>query len=951
MKQATQVWINASEAFAQLQEKPEAHWDVELAQMKLDQPTDQIVKKLIGWSKTNGAELENLVGSAWQETYPLNNSFKSGMVIDDYLLIEQIGQGGMAIVFKAERVNSTVQKKVAIKIFNHHQLSPKLMDGFNNEQEILARLNHPNIISMQHSGTTSEGVPYMVMDYVSGFQTIDQYIQHEQPSIRLIVELIKQVADAIAYAHSHLVVHRDLKPNNILIDENKTINIVDFGISRLLKADSIDPKSTTTFALTPDFAAPEQIAHNHISFQSDVFSLGAVLLSLLTKRQPFEPDRLIKQCAEDEKAIKKQLSQLSINQDLKNIINKALQSDPKRRYQSMNGMAEDLSYWLKNKPVKATADSWWYRLKKFCLRNTALSVSLATLFITVTAGVMALIWQFNQTLQESEKTRQVKDFMLQTYSVADPDFHQGLDLSAKDLLKNAKSLVINDQQLETEIRVEMIEALGVAYGQLGAYSEAVELLKQANQLSANSSNASYLAHFQMLATDWSEAENTLANNMKYMRQNQEDFARALRVQATLQSKQAKFTESDQTLIQLKSLEAISPEGQMANIVIESGVLFDQSEFDEAIDLLEKTIEQNKSQLRSTSSAMMNLKYELSDLYQQTGAKQKSLDLLDGLMADQAAILGQSHPSYLNSMLVKVSVLQSLGEIDQAKQLASQALEYVVDEYGENHLTTSKVLQVQGILDAAQGNYDVALTNLQKSAEIYKNRRGEDDPLYLEIMVDVANLMKIEGQPDDAFELLQWVYDKQSKILEPEHRSLIYSASILGPMQVERGNFEQGIALIKSAVDNALIELGEQHPETANALFSLGRAYSTAGQHDKAIETFLIFEEREIFSENDQRKPVFTRVVAKEYVLLGQLDQAEQYARMSLNLHLNMFGEEAVSTVRSKLYLAIVLAKNNKTESALDMVQAIEQQIAQQNIEEQSLNESLQELKAKLVTEN
>lgn len=354
--------------------------------------------------------------------------------LDGYELTAIIGQGGMATVFKAQRTDSDVQKEVAIKVFNHSHLPRSFLQHFKNEQHILSRMDHNNIVSMHHNGLTEDGTAYIVMEYVHEAMPIDNYLTAEIiHSHQAIIALVAEIADALNYAHANLVVHRDIKPNNILVNIQGQIKLVDFGIAKMLQHPTSE-ESQTWVALTPHYAAPEQIKHNQVSVQSDVFSLAAVCLGLLINDKPLPDDRLLKQCATDEAMVAQHLKSGAFDQDLKNILNKALQQDPERRYKTMQSLLDDLSRWQDKLPVMATKDSWWYRMQKFRARRTALFGSIFTLIITTAIGVLALLWQIQKTQLEADKANTVKNFMLNTYSVVDPNNSQGTDITAKDLL-------------------------------------------------------------------------------------------------------------------------------------------------------------------------------------------------------------------------------------------------------------------------------------------------------------------------------------------------------------------------------------------------------------------------------------------------------------------------------------------------------------------------------------
>jgi serine/threonine-protein kinase len=287
---------------------------------------------------------------------------KIGTELDEYKLIEKIGHGGMSQVFKAKRLTKDAQKFVAIKIFSPKSYSTQLLEHFINEQKILSELNHPNIVDMLHGGKTKDNTTYLVMELIENAQAISHYFKQTHASIDEKMRCIYQCANALSYTHANLIIHRDLKPENILIDSNRTLKIVDFGIAKIINND-IDSSKTTIMALTPSYAAAEQINAQKISVKTDIFSLAIVALELLAGKQVLPQDRLIKSCSTDEKAINQCLKTLKIDKDLKNILQKASQHNPMQRYASMQSFADDINNYLGKIPVNDCSLSLYYRLR------------------------------------------------------------------------------------------------------------------------------------------------------------------------------------------------------------------------------------------------------------------------------------------------------------------------------------------------------------------------------------------------------------------------------------------------------------------------------------------------------------------------------------------------------------------------------------------------------------
>jgi eukaryotic-like serine/threonine-protein kinase len=351
-----------------------------------------------------------------------------GRRIGSYEVIDIIGEGGMGEVYRAARADEQYQKQVAIKIVKLGLDTPFALARFRAERQILANLEHPNIARLLDGGTTEDGLPYVVMELVEG-QPIDQYCETHKLSIDDRLRLFRTVCLAVQYAHQHLVVHRDLKPGNILVTADGTPKLLDFGIAKILDTGSLPSGAEHTVSLmrmlTPEFASPEQVRGDTVTTASDVYSLGVILFGLLTGRSPYEFDsrsaeamvRAIcetespkpstaarrraasgnAQQATGEKQILSGDSSSGLSKrlrgDLDNIVSMALRKDPQRRYGSAEQFAEDIRRHLENLPVTARTDTVGYRASKFLVRHRVGSVATAATLILLIAALLVTLRQ------------------------------------------------------------------------------------------------------------------------------------------------------------------------------------------------------------------------------------------------------------------------------------------------------------------------------------------------------------------------------------------------------------------------------------------------------------------------------------------------------------------------------------------------------------------------------
>ena len=331
-----------------------------------------------------------------------------GRQLGPYRLLHRLGQGGMGAVYLAERSDDQFRRRVAVKLvrptYDDGYDDGQLQRRFTNERQLLAVLDHPNIVKLLDAGVTEDRIPYFVMDYVEG-QPIDQYCESRGLSIPERLALFREVCAAVHCAHRNLVVHRDLKPSNILVTPDGAPKLLDFGIAKLLRPEygaGAIGLTRTMQLMTPEFASPEQVTGQPITTSSDVYSLGVLLYRLIAGKHPYEMNT--SSAVEVERAIcetnPERPSAVATSQtgrkrvsrsDLDNIVLMAMRKEPQRRYPSAEHLSEDIRRYLANQPVTARKDTWLYRASKFTRRHrvgvgaTALG-TVAVIAIGVYAG-------------------------------------------------------------------------------------------------------------------------------------------------------------------------------------------------------------------------------------------------------------------------------------------------------------------------------------------------------------------------------------------------------------------------------------------------------------------------------------------------------------------------------------------------------------------------------------
>jgi len=425
---------------------------------------------------------------------------QAGDHVGPYQLVREIGRGGMGLVWLANRADGAFARAVALKL-PYITWVGNLTERMARERDILAGLEHPNIARFYDAGVDTAGRPFMAIEYVAG-QSIDAYCTARRLSIRDRLSLVLDVAKAVAYAHSKLVIHRDLKPDNMLVTADGAVRLLDFGIAKLIEGDIATDARLTQLSgrlLTPDYASPEQIRGEVVGTATDIYSLGVVTYELLTGTRPYrlkresaaeleraiaEADpRLASEAAED-KARRRQL-----RGDLDAILNKAMKKSPTERYATVDAFAADLQRYLVGEAVSAQPDRAAYRLRKLFLRYRWQSVSAAVALVAVVVGAGLALWQARAARLETARAEQVKGFALSLLDSADSDAGAGATTTAVDLLQAARKRVETELAGRPAIAAELMTAIG--YGLIGQdrAADAAPLLRKAIELSSRANGA------------------------------------------------------------------------------------------------------------------------------------------------------------------------------------------------------------------------------------------------------------------------------------------------------------------------------------------------------------------------------------------------------------------------------------------------------------------------------
>lgn len=404
---------------------------------------------------------------------PLQTTAPPAQRIGPYRLIRELGSGGMATVWLAERGDMLQRRQVALKLPHGAWKRAGLAERLAREREILATLEHPHIARLYDAGVAEDGQPWLALEWVDG-ERIDAYVRRKGLDVPARLRLFLQVVRAVAHAHAQLVVHRDLKPGNILVTEAGEVKLLDFGIAKLLEQGVAAESELTREAgraLTPEYAAPEQILGRPIGTAADVYALGVVLCELLAGQRPYRVARDSRAALEEAilhaevprpSTLSSPVDRRMLKGDLDTIVLKALKKEPRERYATADALAEDIERWLAHRPVLAQPDSAMYRFAKFVRRNRlALGAgAVAGLALTVGAGVAA--WQAVQARAEQRRADEARAFIESIFVGADPSGESGRRLTGVELLRQARARLAGLSHTGPEVRADLLNTLATS---------------------------------------------------------------------------------------------------------------------------------------------------------------------------------------------------------------------------------------------------------------------------------------------------------------------------------------------------------------------------------------------------------------------------------------------------------------------------------------------------------
>jgi serine/threonine-protein kinase len=828
--------------------------------------------------------------------------------IGPYRTIREIGRGGMALVYLAERADGQYEQHVAIKLIRGRPDALELHRRFLAERQILASLDHPNIGRLLDGGLSPSGFPYLVMEYVDGLPITD-YCDRHRLSVDERLRLFRAVCDAVHYAHRNLIIHRDLKPTNILVTAGGTPKLLDFGIAKLLDKDlSAAPITRTDHRImTPEYASPEQVQGSTLTTASDVYGLGILLYEMLCGHRPYRLSQrpaaevLTLVCEKDPERPSTRVLQheqvpggdgatheigpeevsaarnLSVDRlrrrlqgDLDNIVMKALRKEPTRRYVSAELLGQDIDRYLSGLPVIAHRGSAWYRAGKFLRRYRAQSAAAALAAVSLLVGLGAAVWQGRVAARERDRAEaalaqaeqalrqslEVKDFLITLFEANDPMEARGATPTAGDLLARGVDRVA-ELEGQPSVQAEMLDAIGRVYQSLGRFEDALPYLAQALDLRREV---------------FGDADPVVAESLDRM-------GTILRLTGRYREAEPYFRESVALSRQL-----LGPyDARVATVLNNLSVLLRTvGEYEEAetlaleaLGVWEQALEGPDPEL---AFGLRNLGWLRSLQGDDVGAEayyRRALDM-------RVALHGERHPDVAGMQILLADLFLARDDWQAAEPLYRDALDTRRTFLGEAHPYTASALNNLGLATQAKGDPAGAEVMHRQAIAAWEAALGREHAYYAWGLNDLSMATYAQGRLDEAERLQLQSLALRRRLLGDDHPDVALSLHNLGMILAARGQLRDARAHLEEALAMRRGHFGSEHPDVSKSLRELAVVNEQLGRSDDAVTMLeeALALSRDYFGDDHGRTRTIYADLIRVHERRGDREAAARYRRLA-----------------------------------------------------------------------
>jgi serine/threonine protein kinase/tetratricopeptide (TPR) repeat protein len=798
---------------------------------------------------------------------------------------EELGHGGMGVVYRAERVNGSVEQQVAIKFVRRELLNSEMRARFAFERQTLAAMDHPNIARLIDAAELDDGSPYYVMEYVQGLP-ITEYCERERLGLRERVALFRTVCDAVAYAHRNLVVHRDLKPGNVLVNANGVPKLLDFGIAKLLLADGVPDAAEQTATgqryFSPLYAAPEQLLGQPISVGCDVYALGLLLCECLTGARAFDfanlsPGHIERLITSVPPAPPSQIAarqgapqpvQRQLRGDLDGIVLRCLRKSVHERYDSVEQLAADLDNYLQGRPVQARGGHVWYRTRKFVRRNWVPVSTGSVAVLALIGGVVAFATQARIAEQRAAELEQVSAFQARMLETLDPAA-AGVSLSDKvlaDYVAALESIGVSESE-----RSDLLSKFEVEWQRLNTTDLARQfvddtLIKPAIVAVEEEFDDQPLVAAQLnqgLAQTYLKLgihRAALPLFQKALMLNQssvgEDHARTLITMYWLGKTHYDLQESSEALSQLRPAldglrRVLGNDDEMTITVISalSSTLTQTGEFVESEQLIQEALDLEAQ--RRSDWEQGEISIETIDAVQRLGLyllrqerPAEAEPYLRKALDARERTLGENHPTTHGTISQMIVSLIHQGNFVEAERYSTEMVKRALTVYGRKHPQTSIHFNNHGVILTRLGRLDESEDYLRRAFEIRKEVHGPSHPETLYVRSGLGVTIQKQGRLADAESLYTDTLQLARNSLGNDHPETLIAVQNLASLRLDQQRPSDALELLIPAESATRQKFGTG-TSAAKYLLYFGQARSQVGEFVEAER--LLLEAHSLFA--------------------------------------------------------------------------------------------------------
>jgi serine/threonine-protein kinase len=855
----------------------------------------QEIKLLFDLHEPASDFFRNLNQNILNSVNPREKILQTGDHIGQYQIIRLISTGGMNHVYLAERSEDDFKQRVAVKVLKQNTQNEVVKKQFQREKQILADLQHPNIANIYDGGFTGDGKPYLVMEYVQG-HTITEYCDRQRLTIDQRVELFCHVCDAVNHAHQNLIIHKDLKPANILIDQYGNVKLMDFGVAFLMDESTNESHATAFPAFTPAYASPEQLKNKNITTASDIYQLGLLFIQLITGLPPQNIDLASlkkKFSISNHSMIRSQLNQIlktrrlihgrqyeqKIRGDLQAVAAKSIHEDPEFRYSSVQDLHHDLLHYFHHQPLDIRKPSFGYIFQKYYRRNRIkikiAGLSFLVILVISTQYAIRLKNERNTALEharqaqiEARRAESVTAYLKDLIGMANPYLNGKQNMDLQEVLSIGFENLIHSKTLHPVTRADILMTMGEVYRERGNYRKSYQALQEAKRIKQNSLYKrqpemgrlfAQLSKTHMLLGTMDSAryyiQKALLSDTLHRRLSHASFPFHLEQLGNVLYYETHYQQAMHQYKQVFRMlndDLNSNPQDRARLLSSIGDTYHQlSQYDSAKSYLHRADRIHRQHSDSANAYMIDDLTMLANTYLRTESLDTAENYIHQALSMAEKIYG-AQSGELEYMLGLASrIAKKKQQFKKALHYGKRALEINQKHFGPNHLYTAQRMNTVGLVYRDFGKMQKAEQYFRKALKIKQNHYPHEKKSIAIGQYNLAVTLLRQKQTSDALALLEkaWLYDRE-----------FYPAG---------------------------------HPYRAYTLLQLARAYMDAGEmqqaRNKMHQAYAIIDSK--FDSLHSMRAENLELMAEFSIIENRWEQARQYARQGKKIYAALYGRD------------------------------------------------------------